>query len=167
MSKWFQELFDRYNSELNAFLRRRGHDRDAAADLTQDTFVRVLQSVDGLELRNPQAYLHKVALNLSVDSIRRERRRPKVNVSDDELARVVDPSPSPEIIVSDRQRLAIAESVLEDLPDRVRYAFEAHRMGEKTITQIADELGLSTTRTWTLIRKGYEQLRARFNEDIE
>jgi RNA polymerase sigma-70 factor (ECF subfamily) len=40
-------------------------------------------------------------------------------------------------------------------------------MGEKTITQIADELGLSTTRTWTLIRKGYEQLRARFNEDIE
>lgn len=167
MKNWFQELFDRYSDELNVFLRRRGHDTDVAADLAQDTFVRVLQSADDLEVKNPRAYLHQVARNLSIDCERRERRRPRLKISDEEIVRVVDPSPSPEIIVSDRQRLAIAERVLEGMPERVRYAFEAHRMGEKTIAEIASELGLSTTRTWTLIRKGYEQLRTHLNEDAE
>lgn len=167
MKSWLQELFDRHGREINRFLRRRGHNEQTAADLTQDAFVRILMSAQDQDVENPRAYLHQVARNLSIDVERRERRMAQADLSDQEIAAIADPSPSPETIVSDRQRLSIAEDVLSGLPERTRYAFEAHRMGEKTIAEIAGELGLSTTRTWTLIRSAYDQLRARIQEGEE
>lgn len=164
MKSWLQDLFDRHAREIERFLRRRGHTVETAADLTQDAFVRVLMTADEQEVGNPRAYLHKVARNLSIDLERQERRKTQADLSEQEIAAIADPSPSPETIVSDRQRLALAQDFLTSLPERTRYAFEAHRMREKTIAEIADELGLSKTRTWTLIRKAYDELRARVNE---
>lgn len=165
MRSWLQELFERHGREVNRFLRRRGHTVEAADDLTHDAFLRVMLSAREQDVENPRAYLHQVARNLSIDMDRRERRMTRAELSDLDFATIADPSPSPETIVSDRQRLAIAEDFIGQLPERTRYAFEAHRMGEKTIAEIANELGLSTTRTWTLIRSAYGQLRARLDED--
>jgi len=158
-------LFIRHAREINRFLRRRGHSPETAADLTQDTFVRVLTASPQGVVNNPQAYLHLVARNLSIDLRRRERIVSYVDLPDEEFQRVLDLSPSPETVVYDRQRLAIVERAILELPEKTRRAFEMHRLGELTINQVAVELGLSTTRTWTLVRQAYRHLRGRLHDE--
>lgn len=165
MSWDIQALFRRHAGEIARALRRRGHDAEAAADLTQDTFVRVMTARPGGGTDNPAAYLHQIARNLSIDLRRRERHIAYAPFAEDELERIADAAPSPETVVYDRQRLAIVERAIGELPEKTRRAFELHRLGERTLAEAAAELGLSTTRTWTLIRDAYRHLRTRLRDD--
>ena len=159
-----QDLFVRHARGIERFLRRRGHNSETAADLTQDTFLRVMTASSQVSDDNPKAYLHQIARNLSIDLIRRERRVEHAILSDEEILQVSDQLPSPEAIVYDRQRLAIVARALEELPYRSRQAFEMHRLGQQTLADISAHLGLSTTRTWALIRQAYLHLRSRLND---
>lgn len=165
MSWDFQHLFLRHAREINSLLRRRGHNAETAADLTQDTFVRLMTAAPRATPHNPRAYLHQVARNLSVDLYRRERLVDFVDLPAEELHGVADATPGPETVVYDRQRLAIVERALLDLPEQTRKAFEMHRLGQRTMQEIAGDLGLSVSRTWALIRRAYLHLRACLNED--
>ncbi|WP_395675627.1 sigma-70 family RNA polymerase sigma factor [Inquilinus sp.] len=161
-----QGLFLRHAREIDRFLRRRGHTAETAADLTQDNFLRVLASPPGeaSQTHNPRAYLYQVSRSLSINHHRRGRLLQTVDLADTEAGEVADPVPSPESVVYSRQRLAQAERALAELPDRTRRAFELHRLGERTIAQVADKIGLSTTRTWALIRDAYRHLLSRVDE---
>jgi RNA polymerase sigma-70 factor (ECF subfamily) len=160
-----RRLFLKHSRDIDRFLRRRGHNAETAADLAQDTFVRLLAAGPKIASAhdNPKAYLYQISRNLSIDYQRRERLMPRVAISDDDLARVADPSPSPETLVYDKQRLAITLTAINELPERTRKAFELHRLDNMTITEVAREVGLSTTRTWALIRDAYRSIRIRLN----
>ncbi|TXI04162.1 MAG: sigma-70 family RNA polymerase sigma factor [Rhizobium sp.] len=156
-------LFRRHAKEVVRFLRRRGVNEETASDLTQDAFVRLLSysgSPHG-DGSNPRALLFHVARNLSIDLYRRERLAPRAELTDEEFLAIPDFSPSAETIVYDQQRLAITATALAELPERTRLAFELHRLGEMTIAEVAEQLGLSTTRTWALIRDAYHHIRLR------
>ncbi|MFC6490143.1 RNA polymerase sigma factor [Nitratireductor sp. GCM10026969] len=155
-----QNLFVKHAREIDRSLRRRGHSPETAADLMQDAFVRLMTAAPKGTDHNPRAYLYQVARNLSVDLQRRERSVEHVNLPEEEFQQIADLSPSPETIVYDRQRVMVVERALQDLPERTRRAFEMHRMGGKTLNEVAAELGLSTSRTWTLVRHAYLHLRA-------
>lgn len=156
-------LFERHAREINRFLRRRGHSAETADDLTQDTFVRVLAAPPGETdvNHNPRAYLYQVSRNLSINHQRRESLIQTIDLPAEEVVQIADPSPSAEMVVYSRQCLAQVERALAELPERTRRAFEMHRLGERTIVEIAQELGLSTGRTWGLIREAYRHLMAR------
>lgn len=160
MSWDLQHLFVRYARDINRFLRRRGHSPETAEDLTQDTFVRVLAappSETGLN-HNPRAYLYQVSRNLSINHHRRDSIVPFTDLSAEEIAKVADPTPSPERIVYSRQCLMQTQRALAELPERTRMAFEMHRVGDRTIAEVARELGLSNARTWGLIHEAYRHL---------
>jgi RNA polymerase sigma-70 factor (ECF subfamily) len=159
-----QKLFVRHAREIDRFLRRRGHNAETAADITQDTFLRVLASPPGKALtdHNPKAYLYQVSRNLSVNHLRRENLIQTVDL--DEASAVADPAPSAEKIVYSRQCLAQTRKALAELPDRTRMAFEMHRLGDKTIQEVAETLGLSTSRTWGLIHDAYRHLLTRVDD---
>ncbi len=163
MSWDVHNLFVRHAREITAALRRRGLSQETAADLTQDAFVRVLVSPpgDAAIIHNPAAYLFRVARNLGIDHQRRERILTRVDMSAEDFAAIADPSPSPEVSACDRQKLALTKAALAELPTRTRKAFEMHRIDEMTIAEVAAELGLSTSRTWQLLRDAYEHIDAR------
>lgn len=165
MSWDLSNLFRHHAKDIARTLRRRGLTADAAADLTQDTFVRVLACPpkERAGVHNPVAYLFRIARNLRIDHQRRERVLVRVDLTDSEFAEIADHSPTAETIVYDRQRLELTRAALAELPDRTRRAFELHRLGELTIAETAAAIGLSTTRTWTLLRDAYEHIDARLN----
>ncbi len=66
-----------------------------------------------------------------------------------------DPTPSAERAVIDREKLAMAISILAKLPERTRQAFEMHRLGEQTLAEIALSLGVSTAHAGRLVMQGY------------
>ncbi len=158
-----QKLFKSHASEIVRALRRRGVNPETAADITQDTFVRVLAlgPDDGFEVHNPRAYLHQVSRRLSINHQRREALVSMVELDDALSEKIADPAPNAERVVYDRQLLRMTATALSELPERTRIAFELHRLGEHTLADVAQRIGLSTTRTWALIRDAYRHLIAR------
>jgi len=71
---------------------------------------------------------------------------------------IADPAPNAERIVYDRQLLQLTAAAMSELPERTRLAFELHRLGDHTLADVAQKIGLSTTRTWALVRDAYRHL---------
>ena len=64
-------LYRTHHSWLQGWLSRRVGCRENAADLAQDTFVRLLKSRQSTHLREPRAYLSSIARGLMIDQYRR------------------------------------------------------------------------------------------------
>jgi len=68
-------VFRENYQELLRFLTRRTGDAERAADLAQDTFVRLSAMPAGnVDIENPRAFVYRVAGNLAIDAMRREAR---------------------------------------------------------------------------------------------
>jgi len=154
------KLFKSHASEIARALRRRGFNPDTAADLTQDTFVRALAlgPQKTAEVHNPRAYLHQVSRHLSINHVRRENLIGVVTLDDAACSEIPDPVPNAEKIVCDRQTLKLTAAALAELPEKTRRAFELHRLGEHTLAEVGEKIGLSTARTWALVHEAYRHL---------
>lgn len=115
-----QQLFRSYNGELKRYLRRRGASAETAADLTQETFLRLLTAAPLGPVDNVQAYIFRTANNLSIDLVRRQRLLPFLDNGEEVLDRLVDEAPSPERVVVSRQELAILQAALNQVPEKPR-----------------------------------------------
>lgn len=156
-----QKLFRRHAAEITRSLRRRGLTREAAEDLMQDTFLRVMRNPPGeaAPSHNPRAYLFRVSRNLSIDLARRDRLMPRDELDDAGWARIADPSPLAEHAVYERRRLQQVAEALAAMPPRTRAAFILYRLEGCTIREIAQRLEISPTRAWTLVQNAYRHLR--------
>ncbi|MGH8360144.1 MAG: sigma factor, partial [Pseudomonas sp.] len=67
-----QTLYSNHHGWLNTWLRSRLGNAADAADLAQDTFVRLLQKTERFELKAPRAFLRTIARGLVIDHWRRE-----------------------------------------------------------------------------------------------
>lgn len=69
------ELFERYHEEVYGYLCGMLREAAWAEDVTQETFLRALQARHRLpEVRNPRAWLYRVATNVALNALRRRRR---------------------------------------------------------------------------------------------
>ena len=130
--------------DLLRFLTRRTGDPERAADLAQDTYLRLAAaSSTAGEIRNARAYVYRVAGNLAIDALRRER------LIANDLAEawtgegVADPAPSAEVRAIDRERLRLLEQALDELPRNAREALLFSRVEGRSFAEIADRLGVS------------------------
>lgn len=64
-------------------LIKMGVSKEDAEDITQETAIRFLQYIDGIEVQFAQAWLFRVAINIYYDSLRREKTRKKYILSFD------------------------------------------------------------------------------------
>lgn len=163
----FNVLFRSHGRELLRFLKHRLPTAEAAEDVAQEAFVRLLRLPAGNDLIDPRAVLFATAANLARDFGRRQRVAAVVDDSEALMGVIADPAPVPETVVADRQELARAIAVLDRLPERTRQAFEMHRLGGHTQTRIARELGVSTTLVWRMIHEAYAALRDELREYAE
>lgn len=127
---------------LNGWLRRQLGCSQRAADLAQDTFVRVLSKDDDMAaIREPRAYLHTIAKGLLINHW---RRRQIEQAYLDALALQPEPVvPSPESQALIVETLLRIDAMLAQLPTRVRSAFLMSQLHGMTYAAIATELGVS------------------------
>ena len=135
---------------LKMLLLRRGRSSDDAEDLVQEAFLRLHSFLHkGREVREPDAFLVRTALNLAVDQGRRERRLRSLGVvpHTDEVFAVADRGPTPEEWLSADEALEHLRQVLGDqFSLEVGEAFLLHRIEGFSYQEIADHLGLSLRR---------------------
>lgn len=73
----WQQLIDRYEGRLLAFVGGRVSDRATAEDVVQETFIGLLVSLPNFDTRKSlESYLFSIAAHKLVDRLRREGRRP-------------------------------------------------------------------------------------------
>lgn len=141
-----QQMLHRFYADhhgwLNGWLRRQLGCSQRAADLAQDTFVRVLSKDDDMAaIREPRAYLHTIAKGLLINYW---RRRQIEQAYLDALALQPEPVvPSPESQALIVETLVRIDAMLTQLPTRVRSAFLMSQLHGMTYAAIAAELGVS------------------------
>ena len=92
----WDRLIERYEGRLLAFVERRLHDRSAAEDVVQETFVGFLNSLPNYdETRDLQTYLFTIAAHKLTDHLRRLGRHPLQNLPEGQeyLEQQVDSQP--------------------------------------------------------------------------
>lgn len=154
-----QDLFRRHGQELKHFLRRRGASADTAADLMQETFLKLLTATPAGPVENVQAYIFRTANNLTIDLARQRRLMPVVDDSDDVLSRLVDETPSPERVLLSRQELAILQAAFNHVPAQPREVFLA-RLDGKTFAEISRSLGIPSQTAFSQMLKVMMHLKA-------
>lgn len=76
-SEAWSHLIGRFEGRLLAYVDRRVHDRTAAEDVVQETFIGFLTSLPNYDLSRPlETYLFSIAAHKLTDHLRRQGRRP-------------------------------------------------------------------------------------------
>lgn len=139
------DLYSHHHSWLFGWLRRKLSCPHDAADVAQDTFVRILTSRDAIAaMREPRAYLTTTAKRLLIDRARRQRLE-QAYLAELTLAAAHSVGfPSPEQIASAVQALAQLGAALDGLAPKPREAFLLHFLDGLPHGDIAARLGVST-----------------------
>ncbi|ADP18972.1 RNA polymerase sigma factor FecI 16 [Achromobacter xylosoxidans A8] len=134
-------LYAEHHDWLLGWLNRRVNNRADAADLTQDTFVRVLTSANATTLSEPRAYLLTLARRLTIDLWRARDVEARYLQA---LALEQEPiAASPETLIMLKQAVMEIDHLLDGLPVPVKHAFLLNRLDGMTHPAIAKTLGLS------------------------
>ncbi|HKD03471.1 MAG TPA: sigma-70 family RNA polymerase sigma factor [Terriglobales bacterium] len=149
----FGELYEIHFERVYAYVAKRVGDRDAAEDLTSEVFHRALASLPRFDWRGiPFAvWLLRIAANLIVDRWKQVGRE----VVEDPPERVIEVCP---VEVEHRARLF---RMVELLPEDQRRVVIMRFAEEKSIKEIAGELGRTEGAVKQLQFRGLQNLRAR------
>lgn len=133
-------LYRTHHSWLHSWLIRHIGCRENAADLAQDTFMRLLKSRQR-PLREPRAYLSSIARGLMIDQYRRRELERAYVESIQRLPEHEIPSEESRLLILDS--LERIDRMLDLLKPRVREAFLLAQLEGLTCLQIAEQLGVS------------------------
>jgi RNA polymerase sigma-70 factor (ECF subfamily) len=141
-------LLEHYHRELLNFLIRQVKDRHMAADLTQESFARVLGAqASGQAILDMRALLYRTARNLAIDQHRRDRHRRHEDL--DALPEDMHPAApahhQPEERLASQQVIRAYLATIEALPERCRAAFVLHVFDEWRHAEIARHMGISVS----------------------
>jgi RNA polymerase sigma-70 factor (ECF subfamily) len=154
----FADLYELNFAQVYAYIARRVGDRDVAQDLTSDVFHKALASIQSFEWRGvPFAgWLMRIAANMIVD---RSKRSSREISGQDDLPDLPDLKAQPKLEEADRCGRLF--SMVEQLPADQRRVIGMRFAEEKSIREIATELGRSEGAVKQLQFRALQNLRAR------
>jgi RNA polymerase sigma-70 factor (ECF subfamily) len=139
------ELYRNHRGWLHQWLRQKIGNTDQAADLVQDTFIKLLQTRDELfGIKEPRAYLTSIAKNLLIDQVRRKRIEQAYLDGLSQMEYMLDGVTSPEEQMQIIQALDQMCKALEDVSAKAQQAFILHYLEGYTHKEVAEQLGVST-----------------------
>ncbi len=152
------EIARHHHSALVRFLALRTGSAEDAKEIVQEAYAKVLA------LDRPQpfslrvGFLWKIAANLAID---RKRQR----AAQSRLASIAMPptngcSPSAEAVVESRERLAIVQKAIAQLPPRCRQAFLLRVVDGQRFSFVGREMGITERMAKVHVARAMEYLHA-------
>lgn len=134
-------LYSEHHGWLHGWLRKKLGCVFDAADLAQDTFVRVAIQNELESLREPRAYLTTVAHGLMVNQLRRRKLEQGYLDAMNQVPASEVPSPEAQAILL--ETLCEIDTMLDGLPTKVRVAFLMVQLEGASHADIAQRLNVS------------------------
>ncbi|MHC4436183.1 MAG: RNA polymerase sigma factor [Planctomycetota bacterium] len=147
-------MWDRYASDLFAYLLAVLCSRHDAEDVLQTVFVKIAQKRHRLaKARNLDGYVYRIARNEAISFIGRRKRQRKVEALDESWLIVPEGHQEFNDLAEELQ------AVLARLPQQQREVIVMKIYRQKTFLEISRLLGLSHNTVATRYRYGMEKLR--------
>jgi RNA polymerase sigma factor (sigma-70 family) len=135
-------MLEHYYRELLSFIARKVKDRDAAADLAQESYARVIAiQRAGQAVADPRALLYRIARNLVVDRHRRDVVRGETGLPEEDGEQVAEGMTAPPAMSS--QGVEALLQTIEALPPRCRETFILYKFDGLSYAQIGERMGIS------------------------
>lgn len=151
------ELYDRWHGELFSVTLRSCRDREAAEDIVQEAYTRLIAELDaGRMPDNARAWLHRVAANLVVSRSRKSTVARKWQG----VFAIRESAAEPEHRLLDFEQRSDLAAVLGELPVESRTALLLAAQGFSG-AEIAQAIGRSENATRTLMCRARLRLRER------
>lgn len=138
-----QEVIRNSHSSLLSFLRQRLRVAEDAADVAQETYIRMMQYEGSRDVQSPSSLLFRIAINVANDLGRADQVRrvsDRCDIDDMELDAGVA---TPEREVAAEQDLNVLLEAIEHLPPKCRHVFLLSRVHGLTYPEIAKRCGIS------------------------
>ncbi len=163
----FEELHRRYIGPIYRLVRRKLGDGLLAEDIAQETFLKVLRSIDRMdETFNVGGWLHTVARNLCYDELRRRQRDPRADEPEEGDLMMELPAPAGPLDPVQAQETAELRrqiyNVAARLPEKYRLVLTLRELQGLSYRQIARVMKLSESAVETLVYRA----RLRFKEEF-
>jgi RNA polymerase sigma-70 factor (ECF subfamily) len=141
----YRLLVERHqNAVFNASYRLLGQ-REAAADVAQEVFLRAYQALASFQMDKPLApWLCRMAINLSLNRLKQQR--PTVSLDNDEaelMLELPDLSAEPQTRLLQAEREQALRQAILDLPLEQRVIIELRHFQEQSYQEIATQLNVS------------------------
>lgn len=163
------ELMARHREPLHRFVCRYLQDETAAADVVQETFVRVYFKASRYDPRSSvKTWIYTIALNLCRDQFRRRKSRPvHVPLSPPGVAvetaipnEPPDPTPHPALQAAQSDRIAMLREAIDRLPDKLKAPLVLFSLEGHSQIEAADILGTTPKTVELRVYRAKEKLRA-------
>jgi RNA polymerase sigma-70 factor (ECF subfamily) len=148
-------LFERYEVPIYQFLLGVLRDHHLAEDALQETFVRALQRLDGVDPEHLRGWLFTVAYHQAM-LVRRRRKRPTAAL---EANGVADPMPGPLFEAQRDDDARRLQELLQRLPEAQREVIRQRVYEGKRFREIAAELGCPLNTALARMHEGLKRLR--------
>ena len=157
--KQFSVLYEQNFERLYAYVVRRVRDRDAAEDLTAEVFHKALANLPRFKWTGAPfaAWLFRIASNTIADRAKHASRESEIS----EVDEAVETS---QINLEAVEQSALLFRLVGELPVDQRRVIEMRFAEEKSIRQIASEIGRTEGAVKQLQFRGLQSLRARLGE---
>lgn len=165
-----RERFDQaiavLRGELLTYMRRRVRDADTAADLTQDTLLRLLAYRDAPDIQNLALLMYRIAHNTVLEHWRtRHRRHARQHVPLEAVEPLAVGGASVEQAVAARRALQqLHRHTLPALPPKCRQAFMLNRFDGLSYPEVAAVMGISVKMVEKHISRALAACRAAVGE---
>jgi len=157
----FDEAYREHRHSIRAFFFGHTQNDDVAADLVQETYLRVWRHIETLRripVERRRFWLFAIAKNIMADYYRRRsvRERYEMSLRECRPAGGWDPASA----VESGETLAAIDQAIRRLPENLREVLALHTMGEMSGEEIGEVLG----RPAGTIRYQLSQARKMINE---
>ncbi len=153
-----------YYDELKAFLIRKVGCPSTADEILHETWMRAVTRVPKNPIKHPRAFLYRIANNLLIDRIRKERRDSRVIVP----GNLPESAPAKEAPLDSgligRERLSALQQAINELPPKCKQAFTMRKIELLDQEEIAKRLGISRNMVEKHLRKALYHCMKRMNE---
>ncbi len=151
----YRELVTRYQTGLIIYCENILKDRQDAEDVAQESFIKAFQHLKKFspEKARFSTWLYRIATNLCIDQLRKEKRKVSVH-SVEEYVAAVDP-----VQIEEDEIRHIRELVETLEPPKYVEIIKAYFWQGKSYQEIADDYNTSTNTVGTWIRRAKSQLR--------
>lgn len=154
-------IYDSYAQYLFAVCRRYVGDPDSAADVLQDSFVKIFSLLDKFEWRGEgslKSWMRRIVVNEALMYLR-NRRRSAGLVADEAVPDVPDEDPD-----VDNVPMPVLQQMIAGLPDGYRTVFNLYVFEGMSHRQIAGALGISENTSYSQFSRAKSLLAAKIKE---
>ena len=142
----FETLLARHQAKVYGYIFSVVKDKNVADDIFQDTFLKVVQTINSGMYKDENKFIHwvmRIAHNLIVDHFRRVSKLPTVNKNDFllENLRVLDDNVE-KVVIKNQTRQDIRK-LIKKLPDEQRRVVILRHYGKYEFKDIAEKTGVS------------------------